>query len=215
MTGLLHMNVSRTPRKGTATRKPFGPGRAVCGGLLAMLLALGAGGCASGAGGAGNADDSRTIPNPQRTVVRVAGYRPVDIYNEPGIGTRTIDIAAATIWRVVGGVYAELDIPVDYTRPASMEIGNQGYRATRIDGDRMNAFLDCGADLSGPLANRYEITLAVMTRVTAKDETSSEILTMVDAFGRPRAVSGNPIHCQSRGTLEQRVAQAIATALGR
>ena len=144
-----------------------------------------AGGCASGAGGVGNADASRTIPNPQRTVVRVAGYRPVDIYNEPGIGTRTIDIAAATIWRVVGGVYAELDIPVDYTRPASMEIGNQGYRATRIDGDRMNTFLDCGADLSGPLASRYEITLAVMTRVTAKDETSSEILTMVDAFGRP------------------------------
>ncbi len=187
---------------------------AVFGGLAAALVAFVAGGCAGAAGGGGS-EDAPSLPNQRRTVVRVGGYRPVDIYNEPGVGIRTIDVAAATVWRVVGGVYAQLEIPIEHTNPPVMEIGNQGYRARRIGGDRMNTFVDCGSDLSGPLANRYDITLSVITRITSKGEESSEILTIVDAFGRPSAVSGNPIHCQSRGTLEQRVAQAIATALGR
>ncbi len=191
-------------------------GRIGIGGLLATLLLFGAGGCASsGTGGSGNEEDARSLPSQQRMVVRVGGYRAVDIYNEPGVGVRTIDVAAATVWRVVGGVYAQLDIPVEHTNPPVMEIGNRGYRARRVNGDRMNTFVDCGSDLSGPLANRYDITLSVVTRVTAKGEENSEILTTVDAYGRPTAVSGNPIHCQSRGILEQRVAQAIATALGR
>lgn len=181
---------------------------------LAGVLAFAAGGCASGAGGASDAD-STPLPDQRRTMVRVAGYQPVEIYNEAGVGVRTIDVAAATVWRVVGGVYAQMEIPVELADPRAMQIGTQGYSARRIERDRMNNFVDCGADLAGPLANQYDITLAVMTRLTAKGPESTEILTMVDAYGRPRAVSGNVIHCQSRGVLEQRVAQRIAEALGK
>ena len=179
----------------------------------ALLLAVAGGGCASGSGGA--ADEDRAPRGEQtRTVVRVDGYRPIEIYNEAGVGARTLEMPAATVWGVVGGVYAQMDIPVAQSDPNAMQIGNPGYSARRIERDRMNTFVDCGSDLAGPLANQYDVTLGVVTRLTAKGPESTEVLTMVDAYGRPRAVSGNAMHCQSRGELEKRIAQRIAEALG-
>lgn len=183
--------------------------------VTAGLLAAAAGACASGSGGGSSDQDTAPLPDQQRNVMRIAGYQPVEIYNEPGVGVRTIDVAAETVWSVVGGVYTQLDIPVGQSDPHAMQIGNPGYSARRIEGDRMNAFVDCGSNLGGPMANQYAITLSVVTKLTSKGPESTEILTMVDAYGRPRAVSGNPIHCQSRGVLEQRVAQRIAEALGK
>ncbi len=181
--------------------------------MAAVFLAVTAAGCASGSGGGAN-DDSTPLPEQTRTVVRVAGYQPVEIFNEAGLGVRTLEMPAETVWGVVGGVYAQMEIPVEQADPRAMQIGTQGYSARRIERDRMNTFVDCGADLAGPLANQYDITLAVVTRLTAKGPESTEIVTMVDAYGRPRAVSGNPLHCQSRGELEKRIAQRIAEALG-
>lgn len=181
--------------------------------LSAGLLAVAAGGCASGSGG-GAGEEREPVPEQTRTVMRVAGYQPVEIFNEAGLGVRMVEVAAETVWGVVGGVYAQLDIPVEQSDPQAMQIGNQGYSARRIERDRMNTFVDCGHDLAGPLANQYDITLTVATRLTSKGPESTQIVTMVDAFGRPRAVSGNTIHCQSRGELEERIAQRIAEALG-
>ena len=181
--------------------------------MAAALLAVAATGCASGSGGSGE-NDSTPLPEQRRNVLRVGGYQAVEMYNEAGVGVRTLEVPAATVWGVVGGVYEQMGIPVEQANSSVMQIGNQGYTARRIERDRMNAFVDCGHDLAGPLANQYDVTLAVVTRLTAKGPESTEILTMVDAYGRPRAVSGNPLHCQSRGELEKRIAQRIAEALG-
>ena len=177
--------------------------------VIVGLLAVAAGGCASGGGG-----ERDPVPEQTRTVMRVAGYQPIEITNEAGLGVRTIEVAAETVWGVVGGVYTQLEIPVEQSDPRIMQIGNPGYTARRIERDRMNTFVDCGHDLAGPLANQYDITLAVATRLTSNGPESTRIVTMVDAYGRPRAVSGNTIHCQSRGELEKRIAQRIAEALG-
>ena len=180
---------------------------------MAALVATAAAGCASGGGGAN--EDTTPLPEQRRNVMRIAGYQPVELYNEAGVGVRTLDVASETVWSVVGGVYAQMEIPVEESDPRVMQLGTPGYAARRIEGDRMNTFVDCGSNLAGPMANQYDITLAVVTKLTSKGPESTEILTMVDAYGRPRAVSGNPIHCQSRGVLEQRVAQRIAEALGK
>ena len=193
----------------------FPPGRPAIAVLAgAALVGAAAAGCASG--GAGGSNEGTTpLPQERRNVLRVAGYQAVEMYNEAGVGVRTIDVAAETVWRVVGGVYAQMEIPVEQSDPRVMQLGTPGYSARRIERDRMNTFVDCGSNLAGPMANQYDITLSVVTKLTAKGPESTEILTMIDAYGRPRTVSGNPIHCQSRGVLEQRVAQRIAEALGK
>lgn len=193
----------------------FPPGRPAIAALVgAALVGTVAAGCASGGGGGSN-EGTAPLPPERRNVMRVAGYQAVEMYNQAGVGVRTIDVAAATVWSVVGGVYTQMEIPVEESDPRVMQLGTTGYAARRIEGDRMNTFVDCGSNLAGPMANQYDITLSVVTKLTEKGPESTEILTMIDAYGRPRAVSGNPIHCQSRGVLEQRVAQRIAEALGK
>ncbi len=179
--------------------------------LMAAVVASSAG-CASSSGATG-ADESAALPAQTRNVVRVANYAPVEIFNEPGVGARVVAASARNAWGVLGGVYEQLGIPITRTDPRAMQLGNPGYRARRVGGDRLNAFIDCGSDFSGPLANQYEVTLSVSTKLTAQDDENTEVLTVMDAYGRPRAVSGNPIHCQSRGVLEMRIAQLVAEAL--
>lgn len=168
-------------------------------------------GCASG--GSGGEEDSTPAPAQVRNVVRIDGFAPVEIFNEPGVGVRTIAVETGTAWRALGGVYEQMGIPVTQSDPSAMQLGNPGYLARRVDGDRMNSFIDCGSDFSGPLANQYDITLTVITKLTSKGPESTEVLTVMDAYGKPRAVSGNSIHCSSRGVLEMRVAQKVAEAL--
>lgn len=183
--------------------------------LTAAVLASSVACASSGSGSAGaDADDSPPLPAQTRNVLRVADYAPVEIYNEPGVGVRVVAASARNAWGVLGGVYEQMGIPVTQANPRAMQLGNPGYRARRVEGDRMNTFIDCGSDFSGPLANQYDITLSITTKLTPKDDESTEVLTVMDAYGRPQAVSGNPIHCQSRGVLEMRVAQAVAEALG-
>lgn len=178
--------------------------------VLAALLPV-SWGCASG--GSSGREDETPLPPQVRSVVRVEGYAPVEIFNEPGVGVRTIAVEVGTAWRVLGGVYEQMGIPVTQVDPRARQLGNPGYLARRVDGDRMNSFIDCGTDFAGPLANQYDITLTVLTRLTSKGPASTEVLTVMDAYGKPRAVSGNSIHCQSRGVLEMRVAQKVAEAL--
>lgn len=202
------------------TRIPVEPGRPLRGRRyllrsVAVVVTAGAIGCASGSPGAGDSDNNVVaIPDQTRTVMRIGNYAPVEMWTEPGVGARTIQVAPELAWRVLGGVYSEMDIPVSASNPQTMQLGNGGYSARRIGGKRMNSFIDCGSDLSGPLANQLEITLTVSTKLTAKEEGATEVLTTLDAWGKPRAVSGNPMHCQSRGVLELDIAKAVAEALG-
>ncbi len=182
---------------------------------VAVAVTAGAIGCASGSSGAGNSENNAVaIPDQTRTVMRIGNYAPVEMWTEPGVGARTVQVAPELAWRVLGGVYSEMGIPVTSSNPQTMQLGNPSYKPRRIGGKRMNSFIDCGADLSGPLANQLEITLMVSTRLSAKGEGATEVLTVLDAWGEPRAVSGNPMHCQSRGVLELDIAKAVAEALG-
>ena len=181
--------------------------------LAALLAAVAASGCASGSSGDAG-EEPRPIPEQRRNVVRVSGYQPVELMNQGNLDVSAIPADSATVWIALGGVYSQLEIPVTDSDPRELHLGNRGYPARRIDGQRMNAFVDCGNDLAGPIANQYDITLTVYSRLTAKGPASTELATVVDAYGRPRAVSGNPMHCNSRGRLEELIAKKVAEALG-
>ena len=199
----------RHTRTGTNTRAGLGTLA-----IAAIVAVAGVGGCASGTSGSGSPGDSETTPGQRRNVIRIDGYAPIEITNEASIGVRTIAAGSDVAWGVLGGVYTQLDIPVAASDARGMQLGNPGYSANRVGGDRMNTYLDCGTNLSGALANQYAVTLTVMTKLTAKGPESTEVVTLVDAYAKPRAVSGNSLHCQSRGKLEVLIAELVAEALG-
>jgi len=151
---------------------------------------------------------------PRRTVVEGGGFGAIELFTEPGVGERTIEVETADVWAILPGVYEQLQIPVSLTDPGRKELGNRGYRARRIEGARMSKYFRCGTGMLGALADEYNITLSVVTRLTDAPEGGTTILTVVDAVGRPRATSGNPLRCESTGVLELRVAQLVAEISG-
>ena len=182
-----------------------GPGRTRL--VLALTAVAGTVAC-----GASSRADATPAPPQTRNVVRVGNYAPIEFFNEPGIGARTIAQPVDRVWAVLPAVYDQMGIQPTNVDPPNYELGNPRLNTRRVDGDRMNTFIDCGSSFSGPLANVYDVTLTVATRLTPRVD-STVVVTTVDAYAEPMAVSGNPIHCQSRGELELRVAQRALEAL--
>jgi hypothetical protein len=96
-----------------------------------------------------------------------------------------------------------------------MTLGNSGFTARNLDGERMSHYLDCGRSNSGPRANLYDVTLTISTRVADSPDSEAVLATTVDAWAKPRMTNGNPVHCLSKTTLEQRLAEVVAERLGR
>ena len=133
--------------------------------LVLVVLAATSSSCASSAA----SDGSPSSPAPRRTSVRVAGQRPIDITNEAGVGIRLLAAPAQAAWQALPAIFEQLGIAVEYVDRANMAVGTSGYLARRIGGDRMNTFVDCGNDLSGPLANQYDVTLSVRGQLRPRD----------------------------------------------
>jgi len=129
---------------------------------------------------------------PVRSVMRVAGTDPVEVHTEASVTQRTFQVPPEQVWAVVPGVYERLEIPITTADPAAREIGNTGYLA---------------------VANSHDVTLSVVTKVIAQEGGATGVRTVLDASARARATSGNPVHCQSRGVLEERIGRLIAEAL--
>ncbi len=175
---------------------------------LALLMVSTLGACASSGPGAASR------PSPQRSMVEGGGFGGIELFTEPGVGERTIDAASADVWEILPSVFEQLQIPITLSDPGKKELGNQGYRARRIEGARMSKYFRCGTGMLGALADEYNITLSIVTRLTDAPGGGTRILTVVDAIGRPRATSGNPLRCESSGVLELRMAQLIAEMSG-
>lgn len=150
---------------------------------------------------------------PTRQVLRV-GSAAVEMHTEAGVGQNVIMAPSENVWQVLPSVFEQLEIPITRRDPRLPEIGNLGYLARRVEGRRMGNFIDCGTNLSGQLANLYEIQLSIITRLSDGPEGTTVVTTTVNAYGQPRTTSGNQVHCQSRETLEKRVAELIAEKLG-
>ena len=130
------------------------------------------------------------------------------------MGEGTVPFSPDAVWGKMTVVFEQLDIPIEHAVSDQMEIGNLRHRPRRIEGKRMSNYLDCGTNFNGALANTHEITLSIMVRVTPTDDGGSLVTTVLDAFGEPRAVSGNTIHCESHGTLEERIPELVTELLG-
>lgn len=177
--------------------------------LSTGLLVLAAGGCASSSG-----SSAGEAAAPTRQVLRVGNAAAIEMYTEAGRGESVVMAPSDDVWEVLPAVFEQLEIPIDRRDPRVPEMGNLGYQARRVEGRRMGNYIDCGTNLSGQLANLYEIQLSIVTKLADGPEGTTVVTTTVDAYGEPRSTSGNQVHCQSREVLERRVAELVAEKLG-
>lgn len=176
-------------------------------GICFSLVALAA--CASGGS------------RPPETVTRVGITGPAgdygisEIRNSPGSATMTLPAPSGAVWAVLPDVYEELGVPDAGAGTEELVFGSLDFLARRIEGKRLSTFIDCGMGVTAmPRADEYRVNMTIITKLTpVSDGTLTE--TLVQATARPRDVSGNPVSCQSNGTLETRITELIALNLGR
>lgn len=172
-------------------------------GALAFLASA----CASGL-----APEPRTEPT--LSTVRIGGGEPIEFHTEADAGQMVVTAPISVVWTILPDVFEELGIPVNLSDRSVPEMGNNGFRTRRIEGKRLNTYLDCGFSMDGQVANIYDVTISVVARLEEVVEGSTVVTTIVDANAKPNATSGNSVHCTSRGVLEERIPVLALLKLG-
>jgi hypothetical protein len=141
-------------------------------------------------------------------------WQTVDFLTEGLQTSAPLPATSEEVWAVLPEVYEQLGIPVTDRSPGRRALGNGSFKTRSLDGKRVSQYVDCGRSNSGALANIYDVTFTISTSVTDAPESGAILSTTVDAWARPRMVNGNPIHCSSKTTLEQRLVELVIEKLG-
>lgn len=170
-----------------------------------LLSALTCAGCASSGGG--------TTTGPAATEVKrgVEGTRAV--VQHGGLVTQTFPSATeAQVWAAVQATYEELRLKITDRGPGQ-QVASQGQRLVRLADRRASYWVDCGRDLSGPVADAAQVLLNVVSGVGTEGG-SVTLGTRVDAEARNRGGLEGVRECTSTGALEKLIAERTAERLG-
>jgi hypothetical protein len=95
---------------------------------------------------------------------------------------------------------------------ASHVLGNQELRLRRRLGEvGLSHYINCGNTQGAPSAETYDIRMSVLTQAVSATPTSTSVLTMVEARGKPITMSGEYTLCSSTGELERRIVDLAKT----
>jgi len=134
--------------------------------------------------------------------------------NEPGTATRTIPAPLDSVWHALPRVYERLGIAEAGATPGQRVFGARNFRPRRIEGKRLSTYIDCGTGVTAtPKADEYEITMTLTSRLSAAEDATTVMETVLEATGKPRASMADRVSCQSNGTLEARVGGLMISVL--
>lgn len=173
---------------------------------LVMLLA--AVGCVSAP-----AAESDGIKLTDVQTVNVGGFVNQQLTNDIELVIKELPVERLLVWGVLPGVYEQLGIPVATSNPEIFQVGNIGFEVQRVDGKRMNSYLNCGMSRGGPIANSHQVTLTVVTTLDEVSAEMTKMTTLVSGTAVHRSTAGYPVSCKSRETLEELIADRIAEIL--
>ncbi|MGH7529330.1 MAG: hypothetical protein ACREMN_03020 [Gemmatimonadales bacterium] len=176
-----------------------------------MLLAITGPACGSSGPPAARGPEPVT---PVRISGRLGSMGGMELHNDPRLAHHKVAAPVNVVWRALPAAYRALGIPDAGADSAGRLFGAVDLTPRRLAGERMSHYLDCGFGITAvPRADAYEVTMAVITRVAVDDVGDTMLTTSVIATAKPRALSGNAVYCQSKGTLEAMIVERVLAAL--
>jgi hypothetical protein len=161
------------------------------------------------------ADPPRTQvePRTKEQRVNIAGTTIAMRPTEDGFQEATLSAPAAVLYTVLTQAYEDVGLKAKEIDQNAQQAGTGTFRAQyRLGKQRLSTFVDCGLDGMGlRQADSYAMSIRVTTQIVPEGAERATIRTLVQATGRPPSNSGLEIHCPSLGTLEQKLAEAVAT----
>ena len=154
-----------------------------------------------------------TAQSPRATAI-LPGFRS-PIWMDTTGQVRTFAGPRDRVFAAVDSAMTSLGIPLDIRDAASGVVGTGRLKTQRrLAGVPMSRWLDCGVGARGSTADVYQVSLALLGMVRARQADSVEVRVAFAAgaqdFSGPL---GDPISCSSTGALEERVLNAVAARL--
>jgi hypothetical protein len=106
--------------------------------------------------------------------------------------------------------YSRLGIPTTTSDEGHHVLGNGAYSVThRFRGENLSRFFECGRDgLGVPRADRYELTVSVMSSLAPDGPQNTKVQTLVTAKGSDPTGDGQDVYCSTTGHLEAELIDA-------
>jgi hypothetical protein len=136
--------------------------------------------------------------------------------------TTWLRMDTVTTWVLVGGsppdvyrrarkTYESLKIKVNHADSMTGLVGNTGFNHTgAIGGRRMSSWVSCGEGMTGPNADTWRVTLAVITWVEPITGDTSKVRTTVMASARNLAEGSRiPSPCVTTGQMEAEIHKKV------
>jgi hypothetical protein len=110
-----------------------------------------------------------------------------------------------------------LKVPITYADKGLGEQGNRKFIMSRsFDSQPVSAYLNCGDDpFGGPNANANPVQVSIVSRARAAGGTNTVLETVVSGVTYKGGGNSGPIYCTSTGTLEQHIAEMVASRIPR
>ncbi len=126
--------------------------------------------------------------------------------------TAAFELPPARLWPLALLAYTRAGLRVDKSDPAHRRVDTHRQALwSSLKGHPLSDYFDCGSTVTGPIADRWRLTLegqmAVLPRPAA-DSSGVALFFVANATATDgSASSGTP--CVSRGTLEQAIAEEV------
>ncbi len=126
----------------------------------------------------------------------------------------TVSVPLADAWTRLARAYSDLGIPLTTVNAKDHLLGNEGMRRSHtLANSRLSSFMDCGSGGSGGAnADVYSVNMSVMSRVSALTDSTTEVVTLLQATARPMSFGTDPIVCGTTGSLEARISSMVSGA---
>lgn len=176
--------------------------------VMSVALAALCGCASSGTNVAG------TSPLPMSQTVSVAGGASgsggsITISPGGGPNVNTLAFPADQVWRAMPAAFDSLAIPVTRLDPATMVIGNEGFKIRqRLGKVPLSRYIDCGQTQIGPNADSYEVYITLVVQLV-REGAGTRMVTSFESSARPLTFSQAYSGCTSRGSLESRLLAVV------
>ena len=105
--------------------------------------------------------------------------------------------------------YSDLGIQIELYNRTTGEVGNRNFSGVhRFAGESISKYLSCGQTLMGETANKYQVTMSLVSQVTARGG-DTNLDTWLTATARDAGSSSNSASCISNGTLENKLHELV------
>lgn len=147
-----------------------------------------------------------TLSAQQGTPLKIAG--PTIWVRIDTVGTWVLVPGSTNqVYHATSEAYKALKIKIDMVDSLTGQIGSAGFTQTgAFAGNRMSAWIRCGEGMTGPNADTWRVSMAILSGVERVTKDTARVRTVVVASARNMTGgSSSPMMCTSSGRLEEKI----------